>query len=266
MAISSVRSAGTYGAINRQNQNQLAAYQERLSSGRRINKAADDAAGLMTAKKLESLIRGSNKATDNADTMQNALNVADGALGSATESLNRMRELNVQSANGVYTDEDRAAMQMEVSQLTEHIDKMSSSVEFNKQKLLDGSFRNKIAGENPDGSGQQISVGDVSAKGLGIDNYDISSGTGMMSAMDSALEKIGFDRSKIGAQYNGLESAANYNNINAENLEAGRSRIEDMDMNKGVLELVKEKAKQQYSMSVQKFQMQMAGMQLTLLV
>ncbi|NLY42682.1 MAG: flagellin [Clostridiaceae bacterium] len=205
---------------------------ERLSSGRRINKAADDAAGMAIAQKMDAQIRGLNQASRNAMDAISLIQTAEGAMAEINSILQRMRELAVQSANGTNTDEDRSQIQQEIDQLIEEIDRISTTIEFNTMTLLDGSQDSLVfqVGAN---AGQSITL-DIASLGssdLGVDGIDVENDAdNAISTIDDAIEKLLTERSKLGAMQNRLDHIINNLNTSSENLTAALSRIEDVDM------------------------------------
>ncbi|MDK2901915.1 MAG: flagellin [Thermosediminibacterales bacterium] len=207
---------------------------EKLSSGLRINRAADDAAGLAISEKMRAQINGINQAVRNAQDGISLIQTAEGALNEVHAILQRMRELAVQSANGIYTDDDRALLQEEVNQLTSEIDRIATQTEFNKQTLLTGSFTNKMLqiGAN---AGQTITIGisamTAGASGLDVKNVTIvSNPSTAISTIDTAIERVASTRAKLGAIQNRLEKTINNLGVTVENLTAAESRIRDVDM------------------------------------
>ena len=135
-----------------------------LSSGKRVNSAADDAAGLAISQKLQSQSNGYDVGYRNAGTSQDMLKTADGALGSITDNLQRIRELSVQAANGLYTDADRGAIQKEIDQLKQSISDTASQTQFNTKNLLDGTMGNSHVAAGPNGNGMEIQMPNATLK------------------------------------------------------------------------------------------------------
>lgn len=223
-----------------------------LSSGKRINSAADNAAGLAIAKKLNSRVTGTNVGISNAQTSQNMLNVADGAIGSVTDSLQRIRELSIQASNGLYSDSDRSSIQAEIDQLKQSIGGITSQTKFNEMNVLDGSMGSSHVASNADGGGMDINMPKFSLEALGIADYDVSSGNFDVSAIDKALEKVSSSRSYLGASYNGLDHNIAYNSYAAYNMTAAQSRIEDTNYALGASELKKQQVLNTYSIMMQR--------------
>ncbi len=207
---------------------------EKLSSGYRINRAADDAAGLSISEKMRSQIRGLNKASDNAQDGISLIQVAEGALNETHSILQRMNELATQAANDTNTSTDRKAIQQEVDQLTSEIDRIRSTTQFNTQNLLDGSFSKKnLQIGSLSGQSISISVSNMNATSLGVNGLKVSSFSGAgeaMSKIQAAIDKVSTQRSKLGALQNRLEHTINNLDTTSENTQSAESRIRDTDM------------------------------------
>ena len=210
---------------------------ERLSTGKRINSAKDDAAGLAIATTMTAQVRGMNQGIRNANDGISLAQTAEGALGEVTNMLQRIRELATQSASGTYQDTtDRAYMQTEVDQLTSQIDQVVTNTKFNGVALFDGSTATvKIqAGANASDT-VDLSMADLTtlaASGGAAGSYDVSTATaanGLLSTLDTELESISSARSTLGAGQNRLQSAVNNLTSNVTNLSDARSRIQDTD-------------------------------------
>jgi flagellin len=159
--------------INSLATNQLQTSMVRLSTMRRINSAADDAAGLAISNAIEAQVRGLDMGTRNTLDMQNLVTTAEGGLSTIGDSLIRMRELSIQASNGVLTDDQRAMIQTEISQLRDHINSAANSVQFNGQNLLDGSFTNRHTASDAMGRGATVSIPDMRSLALGLQNFDV---------------------------------------------------------------------------------------------
>jgi flagellin len=223
---------------------------EKLSSGLRINRAGDDASGLAVSEKMRSQIRGLNQASANAANGISFIQTSEGYLQETEDILQRIRELAVQSANGIYTDEDRMMIQVEVSQLVDEIDRIASHAQFNGMNLLTGRFARSYGenmvtasmwfhiGANMD-QREQIFIGTMTSKALGLgdlqDETMISLGapdTANMAigTLDTALRIVNKQRADLGAYQNRLEHAIVGLDVGAENLQASESRIRDTNM------------------------------------
>ncbi len=233
---------------------------ERLSSGFRINSAADDAAGLQISDRLTS-VQGLNQAVRNANDAISLSQTAEGALSEVTTSLQRIRTLAVQSQNGINSSADRQALQKEVSALRTEISRIATDTQFGNVNILDGNFSAKfLVGAN---AGQTISVnlsstnlGSISgfsATGLGITTNDVSTAAGassLLSDIDAAISGIGAVRADLGALQNRFQSTIrNLSNI-SENLSSARSQIRDTDFATETAELTRNQIIQQASVSV----------------
>jgi len=207
---------------------------EKLSSGYRINRAGDDAAGLTISEKMRSQIRGLNKASSNAQDGISLIQTAEGALNETHSILQRMNELATQAANDTNTSADRTAIQAEVNQLTSEIDRIRSTTQFNTMNLLDGSFANKNL-QVGSLSGQKISItiANMNASALGVNALCVSSfstaGTAM-AKIQSAITLVSKQRSTLGALQNRLEHTINNLDTTSENTQSAESRIRDVDM------------------------------------
>ncbi len=236
---------------------------EKLSSGLRINKAGDDASGLAVSEKMRAQIRGLRRAERNAQDGISFIQTTEGYLQETQDILQRMRELAIQASNGIYSDEDRMQIQVEISQLVDEINRISSHAQFNGMNMLTGRF-SKETGENAvTGSmwlhiganmdqRERVYIGTMTAQGLGIqglgaqshaatfisisspDNANIS-----LSVIDSALTKVSKQRADLGAYQTRLNYASQGLNVGAENLQAAESRIRDTDMAEEMVDFTK---------------------------
>ncbi|WAA09791.1 flagellin [Fervidibacillus albus] len=237
-----ISALNTYNSLT-SNNSAIQSNMEKLSSGLRINRAGDDAAGLSISEKMRGQIRGLDMATKNAEDGISLIQTAEGALNETHSILQRMRELAVQAANDTNTTDDRAELQKEVSALIEEIDRISTDTEFNTQALLDGSFTGKVIhiGANT-GQTLTVSIGTMGASALGVESVDISTQTGANSAIDSidaAIKSVSSQRSDLGAIQNRLEHTINNLETTSENLTAAESRIRDVDMAEEMMEYTK---------------------------
>jgi flagellin len=216
---------------------------EKLSSGFRINRAGDDAAGLAISEKMRGQIRGLEMASKNAQDAISLIQTAEGALTETHAILQRMRELAVQGSNDTNVTADRTAIQDEMNALISELDRIAGNTEFNTQKLLDGSFSGKTfqIGAN---SGQSITltINNMNATSLGVNAVQVDTAANANSAITSintAIETVSTERSKLGAVQNRLEHTINNLGATAENLTAAESRIRDVDMAKEMMEFTK---------------------------
>ena len=209
---------------------------EKLSSGYRINRAADDAAGLSISEKLRSQIRGLDKAASNSQDGISLVQVAEGALNETHSILQRMNELATQAANDTNTSTDRKAIQQELTQLTSELDRIYSTTQFNTMNLLDGKFTGKsLQVGSLSGQVIGISIASMKASALGIKAADVKVSTNAvagqsMSIIQKAIDTVSSERSKLGALQNRLEHTINNLDTTSENTSAAESRIRDTDM------------------------------------
>lgn len=237
------------------NNSALAKSLEKLSSGHRINRAGDDAAGLSISEKMRAQIRGLNMASKNAQDGISLIQTAEGALDEVHSILQRMRELAIQAANDTNMDEvDREAMQAEIDQLLEEITGIADRTEFNTQKLLDGTFQNKVfhIGANKD-QNMTVSISGINPSDLGIDSVSLATQTDANDAIEtinSAINDVSTIRSELGAIQNRLEHTIKNLDNAAENLQAAESRIRDVDMAKEMMEFTKQSILQQASIAM----------------
>ena len=231
---------------------------ERLSSGLRINRAADDAAGLAVSEGMRSQIRGMNVASRNAQDGVSMVQVADGALGNVGDMLQRVRDLAVQASNGTLTDAQRANLDTEVQQVLTEIGKTGTDTEFNGLKILAGSVATAASavtlqvGAN---ASQNIAftIGTVSASDLGISGIAVStaaSATAAIASLDAAISTVTTSRANLGAIQNRLEHTINRLGMTSENLQAAESRIRDADMASEMIDFTKNQILQQSGMAM----------------
>jgi len=237
--------------------NEMVGSMEKLSSGLRINRAADDASGLAVSEKLRGQVRGLNQAGRNIENGISFIQTSEAYLQETQDILHRLRELSVQSANGIYSDEDRMQIQVEVSQLVDEINRIASHAQFNGMNMLTGKFAKDAAGgaglvlhvgANMDQS-EKIFIGTMTAEALGLTGAQ--SGGNMISistpekanqtinSLDSALTKVSQQRADIGAYQNRFEHAVKGINVASENLQAAESVLRDTDMAEEMVEYVK---------------------------
>ena len=238
---------------------------EKLSSGERINRAGDDASGLAVSEKMRSQIRGLNQASQNASNGISFIQTTEGYLQETTDIMQRIRELAVQSSNGIYSEEDRMQIQVEISALVSEVDRIASSAQFNGMNMLTGRFarptgENVVTGSmwfhigaNMD-QRMQVYIGTMSSTALGI--REIGSETKISLAtpeeanraigvIDEGLKKINKQRADLGAYQNRKEMAVKGLDVSAENLQASESRIRDTDMASQMVEFTKNSVLQQ---------------------
>ena len=232
---------------------------EQLSSGMRINRAGDDASGLAVSEKMRSQIRGLNMAGKNIQDGVSFIQATEGYLQETTDIMQRIRELAVQAANGIYSAEDRMQIQVEVSQLVDEVDRIASHAQFNGMNVLTGRFARETGtqimqlhvGANMD-QNERIYIGDMSARALGIVGAtqggedamvsvaDVESANKAIGSIDAALTVINKQRADLGAYQNRFEMAYNGVAVASENLQAAESRIRDTDMAKAVVDYTRD--------------------------
>jgi len=228
---------------------------EKLSSGLRINRAGDDASGLAVSEKLRSQIRGLNQATKNIENGVSFIQTTEGYLQETQDILHRVRELSVQSANGIYSAEDRMQIQVEVSQMVDEINRIASHAQFNGMNLLTGRFAKDggsifqlQVGANMD-QNERLFIGTMTAQALGLQgnqgtNEMVSISTPdvankAIGTLDAALKTVNKQRADLGAYQNRFEMASKGVSIASENLQAAESRIRDTDMASEMVSYVK---------------------------
>ena len=227
---------------------------EPLSSGYRINRAADDAAGLSISEKLKKNATGLEVGSSNARDGQSLINVADGALGGIQDSLQRIYELGLRASNGLYGDSEKQAIQMEINGLKEEIQNVAKSTNFNTVKLLDGSMADLQLATNPEGGGLKIGLANSTLESLGIADFDVT-GDFDLGAISDAMDRISTARSKLGAQYNRLDNTIAYNDYANYNVTAANSRIRDTDYAKESVNKNRDQVLQEYKLYMMKAKM-----------
>lgn len=244
----------------------------RISTGYRINSAADDPAGLAISEKMRAQIRGLNMASKNIQDGISLVQTAEGALNETHAMIQRMRELSVQASNDTLTDSDRHQLDLEFQELKKEIQRLSKDTEFNTRTLLNGDYSTnglKIqAGANA-GQTIELFINDMGAGALGLDATTSiatrDNANNAISSMDEALKRVSSERSRLGAYQNRLEHAYNANVNTAENLTAAESRIRDADIAKEMMNMVKSQILLQASQYVLALHMQQAQSILKLL-
>ena len=227
---------------------------EKLSSGERITRAAEDAAGIAVSEKMRSQIRGLNQASRNIGDAISFIQTTEGYLQNTGDILGRIRELSIQSANGIYTKEDRLQIQVEVDQLVDEVDRIATQAQFNEKDLLTGNFSQENGGLSFHvgayiDQNELVFIGDMTAGALGLSDLQ---GTGetlnitdpvlanqAIATLDTALNQVNAQRADLGAFQNRFEIAQKGVDIAAENLQASESRIRDADMASEMVEFTK---------------------------
>ena len=243
---------------------------EKLSSGMRINRAGDDASGLAVSEKMRSQIRGLNQASQNAQNGISFIQTTEGYLQETSDIVQRIRELAVQSSNGIYSAEDRMQIQVEVSSLIAEVDRIASSAQFNGMNMLTGRFardtgENVVTGSmwlhigaNMD-QRTQVYIGTMTSMALGLRNVGDETIMSLetpdeanraIGTLDEALKKINKQRADLGAYQNRLDMTVKGLDIGAENLQAAESRIRDTDMANQMVEFTKDQVLSQAGMAM----------------
>jgi flagellin len=252
-----VEAANAHRVLSNTN-NALSKSMERLSSGLRINRAADDAAGLAVSEVMRSQIRGMNVASRNAQDGVSMVQVADGALGNVGDMLQRVRDLAVQASNGTLTDSQRSNLNAEVQQILTEINATGAQTEFNGIKILAGSVAapaNAVTLQVGANGGQAIAftIGTVGTTALTIQGLSVSFATAASAAIasiDAAIGAITTQRANLGAIQNRLEQTINRLGVTSENLQAAESRIRDADMASEMISFTKNQILQQSGMAM----------------
>lgn len=236
----------------------------RLSSGKKINSAADDAAGLAISEKMRAQVKGLDMASKNSEDAISLIQTAEGSLSEIESMVQRMRELTVQASNDTNTSSDRAKLSDEVLQLQQEITDMAGRTEFNTKVLATGAFgagKGTLVFQIGANTGQSISlnIGSMTSEGLGIDKIasEIKKGgatsatiSSLLSTLDTAIETVSIERANLGAKQNRLNYTINNLNVSSENLSAAKSRIEDADMAKEMMNLTSANVLQQAATSM----------------
>lgn len=232
---------------------------EKLSSGMKINRAGDDASGLAVSEKMRAQIRGLNQASANASNGISFIQTTEAYLQETTDIMQRIRELAVQASNGIYSDEDRMQIQVEVSQLVAEVDRIASAAQFNGMNMLTGRFAMQTGENSVTGSmyfhiganmdqRMEVYIGTMTAAALGVRNLGDESILSLakpdeanraIGTIDEALKKINKQRADLGGYQNRLDHAVKGIDIAAENLQAAESRIRDTDMAAQMVEFTK---------------------------
>jgi flagellin len=253
--LSAMFSQRTLGETNLSNQKNM----EKLSSGMRINRAGDDASGLAVSEKMRSQVRGLNQANTNAQNGISFIQATEGYLQETQDILQRIRELSVQSSNGIYSSEDRMQIQVEVSQLIAEVDRIASHAQFNGMNMLTGRFARETGENTVTGSmwfhiganmdqRTRVYIGTMTASALGVRNVaderimslsSPDSANRAIGTIDEAMKKVNKQRADLGAYQNRLEYTMKGLGVGAENLQAAESRIRDTDMAREMVDFTK---------------------------
>lgn len=241
--------------INSMASNNLQKNMMQIATAKRINTAADDAAGLAISKKIEAQVRGLEQGSRNTADMNNLISTAEGAASIVSETLQRARELTVQAQNGTLNDSDRAIIQNEVNGLLQTAGSIAKNTEFNGQQLLTGTFEDKNTASSPNGTGQQISIADLTLQGLDLEDFSVTS-KNSIAQLDVAINTLSSSRASMGASMNTLTHTMNSNSIAQLNLAAANSRIVDVDIARAASEKEKNQLIEQYNISMQNRRME----------
>ncbi len=226
-----------------------------LASGKRINEAKDDAAGLALAQRMRTQETGLKVGSENAGMAIGASNVAESALGGMSDYLQRIRELAVKSMNGINSDADKHVYQSEIDQMKQGIESLARDTSFNEQKLLDGSMADMAVATSPTGSSMHIQMENSTLEALGIADLDVTSKNFSLDTIDKAIDMVSERRSSLGAATNALEHARNFNDLSAIDRLSSRNRIEDLDFPKAISKKKEEEVMGQYRISMLRRQM-----------
>ena len=235
-----------------------------IASANRLMSAADGAAELAVTKKEEAQITGYNTGTKNLSDGVSLLKTTDGALGSVTDHLQRMRELALRASSSILNDSNKAEIQKEIEQLKKGIDQIAGTTNFNGIHLLNGTQSQGINLVS-DAGGGSLTINNTTSsatQALGIADFDVTKDFNLQ-AIDDALTKVTSDRSTLGAQSNKLEYAIDYNDYASVNLTASMSRTADTDIAKTLMELKHQQTLQNVTMMLQKRKMEQEGSKMT---
>ena len=254
-SISSVAENGYYNSISH------------IASGTKLNSSADGATELAIAVKEDAQVNGLNMGKRNAEDGSSLLKVADGAMGNIADGLTRIRELAVQASNtAILSDEDLRMIQDEVDRLKQGISDIANNTEFNKKKLLDGSYSDGYIAAGPnDGSGLTLDIGSATLQALGIEDFDVTKNFSVQT-IDKALGMVSANRGTIGAQSNALDNVISYNSVAAINMNAAASRLRDTDIAESATEMSKNKLLQTYQLLMQKKQQEQERQKFSLFI
>jgi len=235
-------------------ESRLAKSIEKLSSGERINRAGDDATNLAVSEKMRTQIRGLKQAESNAMLGLSFIQVAEGGLGQVNDILQRVRELSIQAANGIYSGQDRVQIEVEVSQLIEEVDRISTSSEFNRMKLLDGSLskagkasmffhvgpnqNQRIRAYISTMNSRAFNLIEDTGRKKGVST--VGKANSMLGTVDNAIDNLNRQRADLGAYYNRIEITAQSLRTGYENMVGAESRIRDTDVAEELVEYTKE--------------------------
>ena len=232
----------------------------RIASGKKINRAADNAAGMAIANKLRANANATDVATRNTREGINVTNIADGGYDSIMDRLQSVRELAVKAMNGTNSDDDRQIIQDEIDQQLSGINESAKNTIYNQTNLMDGSMATMEIASNPTGKGSEIKLENASLDAIGLAGFSVTGGKIDIDAIDKAIDKVSADRSALGAGANGLAARERSNKVAYENMTAAQSRIEDLDVGKASTELKRDEAIQKVQIAMFKKQREQEAM------
>lgn len=242
------------GAIS--SQGSLFKTYSQLASGKRINTAKDDAAGLAIAQRMLRQETGLRVGADNAGMAIGAANVAEGALGGMSDYLQRIHDLALRSMNGINSDADKQVYQKEIDQLKQGIESLAKNTSFNEQTMLDGSMANMDTAVSPSGAGMSIKMENSTLAALGIADLDVTSKDFDLDSIKKAMDMVSERRSNLGASTNALQYVRNYNTAASMEQLSSRSRLEDLDFPKAISKKKQDEVMGQYRMHMIRRQME----------
>lgn len=227
-----------------------------LASGKRINSAKDDAAGLAIAQRMLREETGLRVGADNAGMAIGAANVAEGALGGMSDYLQRIHDLALRSMNGINSDADKQVYQKEIDQLKQGIESLAKNTSFNEQTMLDGSMASMDIAVSPSGAGMSIKMENSTLAALGIADLDVTSKDFNMDSIKKAMDMVSERRSNLGASTNALQHVRNYNSAASIEQLSSRSRLEDLDFPKAISKKKQDEVMGEYRMHMIRRQME----------
>lgn len=227
-----------------------------LASGKRINTAKDDAAGLAIAQRMLREETGLRVGADNAGMAIGAANVAEGALGGMSDYLQRIHDLALRSMNGINSDADKQVYQKEIDQLKQGIESLAKNTSFNEQTMLDGSMASMDIAVSPSGAGMSIKMENSTLAALGIADLDVTSKDFNLDSIKKAMDMVSERRSNLGASTNALQHVSNYNSAASIEQLSSRSRLEDLDFPKAISKKKQDEVMGQYRMHMIRRQME----------
>lgn len=237
--------------------NRIDSYQP-ITTGRRINQASDDPAGLAISQKLQNQVTAGEQNGRNVQDFSSLVQTADSAMQTVQDRLQEMREVAVRAANGTMTADDRSMYQAHIEQIKEDITRVASNTEFNTIKLLDGSFNDRNVAMNADGSGSKVSIQSTTLENLGIENFDVT-GAFNISDIDNAIETVSSARSDLGSASNAFEYASAGISNRVINMTAADATLADQVMEEAISNFRTEQVINQYRLMMQQHEMNQMG-------